>query len=201
MEKLETKDDKEIHASILLRQLITEAPQGHFTLEWLTKHLPKHSFGCILLFLAVIALLPVISVPARILIIFLGCQIILGFHSPVLPRRMMRRNLPTKYLARLERHVVPMLSCLEHVVRPRWGVMFLGTRRLTAFIAVLVTALSLPAPIPLANMPPAMIGILMALSHIEHDGLLLFISLVFAIALLIVVTLVFINPLIDGIPV
>jgi hypothetical protein len=196
MKRTDARDDKQIHASVLLRQLIAEAPEGHFTLEWLTKHLPKHSFGCILLFLAVIALLPVISVPARLLIIFLGGQIILGYHTPVLPKKWMKRPLPTKYLAQLQKHAVPMLSRLEYYVRPRWGVMFHGTRRLTAVIAVLVTALSLPAPIPLANMPPAMIGILMALSHIEHDGLVLFISLMCAIGLLAIVAIGLIEPFI-----
>jgi len=182
-------DATHVHTSVLLQHLIADAPAGHFTLEWLMGNLPKHSFGFIILFLAVIALLPVISVVARIVIIILTCQIILGYHGPVLPEGLIKRPLPTKYLVRLKHHVVPALQRLEYLVRPRW-VFILKARRLIAFITMLSLGLSLIAPIPLANMPPAAISALMALSYIEHDGLVLFLALMAALTLLVPFSLV-----------
>jgi hypothetical protein len=188
--------EEQIHTSVLLEKLIAEAPVGHFTLEWLIGNLPKHSFGFILLFLTLIALLPVISIIARVLIIILTFQIILGYRSPVLPRRFMLRPLPAKYLIGLRRYALPALRHLENVVRPRWTMMFKGTRRFTAFIVMIGTALSLPAPLPLANMPPAAMGALLAFAFIEHDGLMLFFTLVTAITLLAIVTFLCLHPFI-----
>jgi len=176
--------DDQAHTSVLLQQLIVEAPEGHFTMEWLIGHLPRHSFGFIFLFLSIIALLPVISIVARILIIILTFQIILGYTRPSLPQRLMIYPLPSKYLIRLNRHAVPMLRYLENIVRPRWPVMLRGTRRFAAFIVMLAMTLSLLAPIPLANMPPAAVGILLALAYIEHDGLILAFALAAAVAML-----------------
>ena len=170
-------EDEQVHASVLLAHLIADAPPGHFTLKWLSDELPRHSFGFILLFLSIIALLPIISVPARFLIIILAGQIILGYHAPMLPDRLMKKPLPTKYLIRLKPRVVPALRWLEYVVRPRWPVMLKHTRRFTALVALIGMTLSLPLPIPFANVPAAAIGMLMALSYIEHDGLMLFLAL------------------------
>ncbi len=171
------QENEQLHMSFLLQQLIAEAPRDSFTLGWLVTKLPKHSFGFILLFLALIALLPVISIVAQILMIILTGQIILGYPSPVLPQRYMTRPLPTKYLVRLERHVVPALRQLESLVRPRWPIMLIHTRRPVAFLAMMMSVFSLLVPLPLINVPPAIIAALIALSYIEHDGFMLFIAL------------------------
>jgi len=184
------------HTSVLLERLIADAPTGHFTLEWLVENIPKHSFGFILLILALIGFLPIISVVSRVLIIILTFQIICGHHSPVLPDRIMKRPLPSKYLLRLTRHTIPALKHLENVIRPRWPIVLKGTRRFTALIAMLVTFISLPDPLPLSNMPPAAIGVLMALAHIEHDGLMFLLAFLAALALLIFVTWVIVQPFI-----
>jgi len=187
-------EEHQIHTSVLLQRIIAEAPADYFTLAWLVGKLPARSFGCLLLFLSLIALLPVISVVARILIIILTGQIILGYHSPVLPDRLMKRPLPSKYLGLLKRRIIPFLRRLEYIVRPRWPLMLKGTRRFTAFVALVGMTLSLPAPIPFANMPPAAIGMLMALSFIEHDGLMLFLALFSAFALLVPISIVLLQP-------
>jgi len=191
---LVAQDEEQIHTSVLLQKIIAEAPPDHFTLEWLVGKLPAHSFGCILLFLALIALLPVISVIARVLIIILTGQIILGYQGPVLPDRIMARPLPSKYLRRLKRFAIPALQHLEMIVQPRWSIMLKGTRRPAAFIAMLGTALSLPAPLPLSNMPPAAICVLMALAYIEHDGLILMLALTLAVTSLAFISWLLLQP-------
>lgn len=181
---------EETHTSVWLQRLVDEAPKKSFTLNWLIGHLPKHSFGIILLFLALISTLPVISIPARLLILVLLLQIIFGYHSPVLPGWLVNRPLPARYLTRLNRHAIPALQYFEKIVRPRWLLLFRHTRRIIAFIAALLTILSLFAPFPLANVPPAVISVLIALAYIEHDGLTLTIALFFALLLLVIVSAV-----------
>jgi hypothetical protein len=169
---------------MVLRRLIDDAPTGTFTLDWLVGRLPHRSFGIILLFLSVVGLLPIISIPARLLIMVLTLQIIIGYHAPVLPGRWMNRHLPSRYLPRLKHHVIPMLEHLEILVRPRWCPVLTGSRRLGAFTGFLLCLLSLLEPVPLANMPAALVCVLIALSFIEHDGLLLAFSYACAIVLL-----------------
>jgi hypothetical protein len=175
----------DIHTSIVLRRLIDDAPANYFTLDWFVGHIPNRSFGIILLFLSIIALLPIISIPARLLIMALTLEIIIGYHAPVLPTRWMQRRLPSRYLPRLEHHVIPMLEHLEMLVRPRWCLVLTGSRRLAAITGFLLCLVSLLEPFPLANMPAALVCVLFALSFIEHDGLLLAISYICAIALLV----------------
>jgi hypothetical protein len=177
-------DGRQIHTSVLLRRLVAEAPSDYFTLSWLVGYLPKRSFGVILLFLAMIAILPVISIPARFLIIILTAQIILGYRAPALPSKWMERHLRSSYLQRLQRHAIPALEHIEIVVKPRWPILLTTTRRFSAFIAMLLTLLSLIAPFPLSNVPPDIICVLMALAYTEHDGFLLIVALVLALMLL-----------------
>jgi len=181
---------KDVHASAMLHKLLKEAPTDTFTLDWLIGHLPHRSYGIILLFLALIALLPVISFPARILIIVLTFQIILGYHTPVLPRRWMERRLPSRHLAHLERRAIPALEHLEKIVRPRWPSLLKKVRPFAAFIGLLLTFLSLLAPLPLSNVPPSLICVLIALAYIEHDGVMLVFALAAAIVLLALVTVI-----------
>lgn len=174
----------EPHTSAILQRLIREAPEDYFTLQWLISHLPARSFGVILLFLALISILPVISIPARLLILVLIGQIILGYPAPALPQKLLLRRLPSKHLRHLERRAIPSLERLEMVLRPRWRYPLMISRRFVALIAMLLTLLSLLSPLPFSNVPPAIISIMIALAYIEHDGLMLTAALIAALATL-----------------
>jgi hypothetical protein len=186
-----------VHTSEVLRALIDEAPRDEFTLRWLIGSLPHRSFGAILVFLAVIAMVPVVSIPAGLLIAVLAVQIILGHRTPVLPSSLMNRPLPSSYLRLLEQHAIPMLTRLETTVRPRWPTYVHGMLRITGVVVVLLTVILLTFPLPLSNIPPAAIITLIALADTEQDGLLLSIALVAAI-LLLVLAFAAVLGLVDG---
>src|SRR5579864_3322860 len=106
--------------SIVLERLIREAPEGYFTLAWLTSRLRERSFGMIMLLLAVIAIGPVVSPIAGLLLAFPAIQMIANQDAPSFPRFIADRPLPTKYLAALAKRSVPVLRRLEKIVLPLW---------------------------------------------------------------------------------
>jgi hypothetical protein len=172
-----------LHTSGVLLALIGEAP-NEFTLAWLIGNLPHRSFGAIMLLLAIISMVPVgISIPAGLLIAVLAVQIILGYPTPIFPRRLMTRPLPSRYLRLLEQYVIPPLKQLETVVRPRWPTVVHGMLRVTGVVVLLLTSILLTFPLPLSNIPIAASIALIALAHTEQDGLLLSIALAAALIL------------------
>src|SRR5262245_27199546 len=172
------------HTSAVLGTLIDEAPADVFTLRWLIGNLPHRSFGAIMLLLAIIAMVPVISIPAGLLIAALAVQIILGHRVPMFPQRLMDHPLPSHYLKVLEQYAIPTLTQIETAVRPRWPELLHGTRRLAGVVVLLLTVILLTFPLPLSNIPPAAIIALFALGYAEQDGLLLSVALALAVVLL-----------------
>jgi hypothetical protein len=80
-----------VPASVLLQRLHDEAPTDHFTLGWLMSRMHKHSFGLIMLLLAVVAIAPGVSIVAGLLLMIPAFQMILGQNMPVFPRRIAAR--------------------------------------------------------------------------------------------------------------
>ncbi len=173
-----------VHTSAVLRSLIDEAPPTEFTLRWLIGNLPHRSFGAMMLLLAIVAMVPVISIAAGLLIAVLAVQIILGYRTPRFPSRLMNHPLPSRYLRALEQHAIPLLDKIETVVRPRWPALVQGTLRLVGIVVLLLTVILLTFPLPLSNIPPAAVIALIALGYAEQDGLLLSVALALAVVLL-----------------
>jgi|tagenome__1003787_1003787.scaffolds.fasta_scaffold20543229_2 hypothetical protein len=165
-----------VPTSVVLDNLLRDAPQGTVTLSWLTDRLGDRSFGIILVFLAVLGLLPGVSAVAGILLLVPAFRMIMAHTGPVFPRRVSARHVDTRRLARMIRRIVPVLRYLERIVRPRWTTPFEATKRVVGAI-VLLLGISLLAPIPFSNIPPACMIVLIAFAYLEEDGVLLAISL------------------------
>jgi Exopolysaccharide synthesis, ExoD len=67
---------------------------------------------------------------------------------------------------------VPVLRYLERFIRPRWQTPFETTKRVVGGANLLVGTL-LFAPIPLSNVPPALVIILLSFAYLEayHSAL------------------------------
>jgi hypothetical protein len=188
---------EDVHTSAVLGAIIDEAPLKGFTLEWLINNLPHRSFGAIMLLLAIVAMVPVVSIAAGLLIAILAVQIVMGYKTPVFPQRLMKRPLPTRYLLPLEHYAIPLLTRLETAVRPRWPAFVRASSRLTGAVILLLTFVLLTFPFPLSNIPPAAIIALIALAESERDGLLLTAALTLGAVLLVLVFAAVLG-LIDG---
>ena len=188
---------EDVHTSAVLGAIIDEAPLKGFTLEWLINYLPHRSFGAIMLLLAIVAMVPVVSIAAGLLIAILAVQIVMGYKTPVFPQRLMKRPLPTRYLLPLEHYAIPLLTRLETAVRPRWPALVRASSRLTGVVILLLTFVLLTFPFPLSNIPPAAVIALIALAESERDGLLLSAALTLGAVLLVLVFAAVLG-LIDG---
>jgi hypothetical protein len=167
-----------------LEDLLRQAPADHFTLGWLLSTLHQRSFGVVILFLGVLATAPIGSTVPGIMLAAVAVQMIAGRREPVFPRFITARRLPTQYLVRLGGRAVPVLRYLERVVHPRWPTAFEAARRFVGVVVLLLTATLLLTPVPLSNIAPAVLVILISLAYIEQDGLLLWVAFLAAIILI-----------------
>jgi len=171
-------------SSQVLEQLLDQVPADYFTLGWLTVTLQQRSFGIIMLFLGLLAAVPVGSTVPGLLLAALAMQMIAGRSGPIFPRFITARRLPTRHLLRLSRYGIPMLRYLEKAVHPRWPATFEVTKRVTGLMVLLLTAVLLLTPVPLSNIAPAMVIAVIALAYIEEDGLLLAAAILAAMVLI-----------------
>ena len=178
-----------IPASMVLQRLHDEAPAGHFTLGWLTGRLRKHSFGILMLLLAVVAIAPGVSIVAGLLLIIPAFQMIAGKPLPAFPRRVSTHPFPTQHLAALVQRAVPVLLYLEKITYPRWPTPVDATKRVVGVAVLMLDIIVVFAPIPLANIAPALIIALISLAYLEEEGLLLAIAML-AAAIVLTITLV-----------
>jgi hypothetical protein len=75
-----------VTGSALLQELHDGVPSGHFTLEWLVSCLRKQSFPAIIFLLAIVAILPGISLVAGLLLLVPTVQMIAGQSAPTFPQ-------------------------------------------------------------------------------------------------------------------
>jgi hypothetical protein len=110
--------------------------------------LGKHSFGIIMLLLAVVAIAPGASIVAGVLLFIPAFQMIAGKPAPVFPRRIAAYSLPTRHLAALVQRAVPVLKYLERLFIRVGPPPFEATKRLVGTVQVILSASLVFIPIP-----------------------------------------------------
>jgi len=171
-------------SSRLLQEIIRLAPADYITIGWLTSILHRHSFGIIMLCLGLLAMTPVGSTVPGLILVVIAVQLIMGRAEPVFPNFIMTRRLPTKQLLWLGDRAIHILTYLEKVVHPRWPMTFEVAKRAVGIIILLLTVVLLLMPVPLSNIPPAMVISLISFAYVEEDGLLLSAALLAAIIII-----------------
>ena len=169
--------------SMVLNELLGEAPAECVTLNWLMGRLGERSFGIVLLILGLLGLVPGASAFVGVLLAPPALQMILARPGPSFPRRVAGRPFPTWQLAGVVRRAVPVLRYLEKFVEPRWPTPFEAAKRVVGGV-VLLLGMGLLAPVPLSNVPPALLIVLIAFAYLEEDGALLCTALMAALLLI-----------------
>jgi hypothetical protein len=160
------------HTSELLEKLVAQAPDGPVDLDWLLGHLDKRSFGLLLLLLGLLVIVPGVASIACLIVLFPSVEMMLGRSRPVFPQFLSKRPFDFERFKRLAERVQPALRTIENLSRPRWTLPRAVASRLIGAVVFLL-ALSAVWPLPLVNVIPGAIIVLMAIAYLQEDGLLL----------------------------
>ncbi len=185
-ENLELHPPLSEKTSFLLSKITSGTKSKSIHLGYLIEQFKGRSFGGLLLILSILALLPIISFVAGLLILVVGIQMMLGITIPVLPKFIMQQNVDKRSFESFVDSAIPWLVRFEEYIRPRWF-FFANTisQRLLGGLIFLLALVSL-MPLPFSNLPPSIALILLSLGILERDGILVsigvFISL-FALSL------------------
>jgi Exopolysaccharide synthesis, ExoD len=79
-------------SSRVLEEVIDQAPAGYFTVGWLTSTLQQRSFGIVMLFLGLLATLPVGSTIPGLILAVMAVQLIVGRAEPIFTHFIMARR-------------------------------------------------------------------------------------------------------------
>jgi hypothetical protein len=173
-------------SSRVLEQVIRQAPADYFTVGWLTSTLQQRSFGFVMLFLGLLATIPVGSTIPGLMLAAMAVQLVAGRREPVFPDFIRTHRLRTSHLRRLGGRAVQLLTYFEKAVHPRGPMIFEAMKPIVGVVVLLLTAVLLLTPVPLSNVAPAIVIALMSLAYVEDDGLLLCIALLAAIILIVI---------------
>lgn len=165
-----------VPTSVHLATMLDRAAGGSVSVEWLLRQLGDRSFGLTLFVMGMLAFLPGVATIVALLIAWPAIQMILGYERAALPRLVARRQVSVARLARVIRFVTPRLEWLERLVRRRWPTPFQATKRATG-VVMLLLGLTMISPVPLAQVVPALVIMLLALAYLEKDGVMLLLAL------------------------
>jgi hypothetical protein len=169
-----------------LQNILDRAEGRSISIEEIEHILRGRGVAMLVLVLAAPFIVPApgLSVPFGAAICLLGLRIALGSRT-ALPRCIRQRIVPHKMLERLVRAVASAVRRMEQHIRPR--MQYLRTHpRMVNLIGVAIISggfiLSLPLPIPLSNLFPALSVLCLAAGFMERDGLLVLVGYVLGIA-------------------
>jgi hypothetical protein len=168
--------------SALLRRLFDELPGDQVPVRYVVRQLRRRSFGGISIFLAVLSLVPGVSIFTGLALFIIGIQILFGFRGPLLPKIIGQRQISSEALLKIGNPFLDKIEKFERYVKPRW--LFLTTPPLSNLVGLLIAALAVVVmvPLPFSNMPPAFALILISTGLLERDGLLISVGIVVAVA-------------------
>lgn len=104
--------------SVLLRRILAEIPGGEVSIGHIVVRLRRRSFGGLFLFLALLGLLPGISLFAGIAMLAPAIQMVIGFRAPILPRFIRRRHIASSVVRSFGDKVTGWVEILERYSGP-----------------------------------------------------------------------------------
>jgi hypothetical protein len=130
--------------------------------------------GPVLFLLTLPVLLPTppgVSMLLALPLLMAAPQIIVGRRELWIPRALAQRTIKREALAKLVRRVLPPLTRLERLVRPRLQMLTGRVGASLVGVAATVIAIVLVLPLPAANLVPSLALVLFALGLSRRDGL------------------------------
>lgn len=155
---------------------LREAVDGPITLGELAARLGDDGFALLVIFLCMPFLQPVplggLSTAVGLYIALAGAQHASGRQVPWIPAFLARRRLEEKVLRGLLGAAERFFGLIERFSRPRLQALARRHDLMGGVIAAMAALLLLPLPIPFSNMSCAVAMVLLAIGHLEKDGVL-----------------------------
>ena len=166
--------------SSLLKQTMLELAESKasVSVDELLLRFQRRSYGGVLLLLAILCLIPGVSVFAGVMMIWPASQLFWGLPAPKFPRYIGARLVTVEHIERLLKRVIPWIELLEKIVKPRWPLVTSDLARKMIGLFIMFLAVIVAIPFPLSNFPPAVAVFCFALALLERDGLFVFAGIV-----------------------
>jgi hypothetical protein len=171
--KKETSQEK---TSALLKRIAENMTGEKIHVGILLYRLRRRSFGGLFFFLALMSLIPGISIFSGILMIILSVQLSIGLRAPLLPRFISEYSLNVDYLKIILNRTAKKIETVERYIKPR--ILPLTQTPFTIIFGVLIFCLSavVMVPLPFTNLVPAIAISIIALGFLERDGLIVLVG-------------------------
>ncbi|MDX5497354.1 MULTISPECIES: exopolysaccharide biosynthesis protein [unclassified Wolbachia] len=170
-------EDKKLASDILKEVAGTgTADSDKVTLFDIKTALQERGFGILIIIFSLPLSVPIPVPPGyttilSIPLILFSLQLLLGFHSPWMPRWLERKSFKRSTLALVVKKTLPALKKIEKFMKPRMSFIFCGPgEKILAFI-MLVCVLVIANPLPLTHFIPAIGTTLISLGIMNKDGL------------------------------
>jgi len=174
-------DVSRIKTSALLAETLTALDGSHVSVGDLMKQFQRRSYGGVLLILALLAMVPGISVFAGIAMMVPAFQLFMGLQSPVFPSFIQARQVGVPGLQKWGMKISYWVKRLETLVVPRWPALSNTLARRLIGLVILLLGFVVAIPFPFSNFPPALATLGFSLGLLERDGLMIAIASVLSV--------------------
>lgn len=177
--------------SALILAVLDQLPADTIRIDVLLTDIQQRSFGAALIILSLVSLIPGVSLFSGFIMVVLGLQMILGITAPRLPARIQQRAIDSKLVVRVGMQCIRLIRPLERLIKPRWPRASGSAALKLVGVVVVVLSLIVMLPLPLSNLPTAIVLIVIAAGLLERDGVMVVIGLFLSlIALMLGIALV-----------
>jgi hypothetical protein len=174
-------DTSSIKTSALLAETLNAIDSTHVSVGDLMMQFQRRSFGGVLLILALLAMVPGISVFAGIAMVVPAFQLFMGLPAPVFPNFIQQRQVGVASLQKWGVMISRGVERLETLVVPRWPSLSNRLARRLIGLVILFLGIVVSIPFPFSNFPPALATICFALGLLERDGLMIIIAAILSV--------------------
>jgi hypothetical protein len=158
----------------VLTELSGEA-SGPVSIGMIRDALGDRSFAALLLFFAIINLIPLPPGTSALLglpLLIVAAQMVYGSKRVWLPRVLTQRTVSAETFRSIMDRIIPRLVSIERMIRPRYWPFWRRRGDRVVGIIALIMAITVTLPIPLGNWLPAFSTALLGLALSERDGIL-----------------------------
>ena len=176
-ETLGFDNSEQRRTSHIMLDLIQGNTGATISLRQILNKLGERSFGFILVIVTVVSFIPFVSVLTGIILCLIGVQMFMGLQCVEVPKQILDRKMSSIKVNKAFEVVIPRIQFLEQYIRPRWHQINSTVIERLNGLVVVVLGLINAIPIPLTNVAPAILIMILAIGLIEKDGLVQFLSL------------------------